>query len=233
MGSLVEADEPADLPYWNVDVPPEQRTDECPPHLVGVSPKDRSVLATPDHLFERDSWDVVKQKVAARRLDQFKRTPAELRRYREFTWRLQQQDPDGILHFILAHRLHWPRPIVARGRAPFECDDDVKVLWNDCPYGVDARIVHLVVWVKFELEEDPATGLVTEAMGAAIDGYVRRTFSRVPEDRVIWFKNWGAIKSVQAIEHFHVMLFDPDLDYIQQITKGDVPPYKRKDWSPF
>lgn len=50
---------------------------------------------------------------------------------------------------------------------------------------------------------------------------------------MIWFKNWGAIKSVKAIEHFHVMLFDPDPEYVEEITKGDVPTYKRTDWSPF
>ena len=48
---------------------------------------------------------------------------------------------------------------------------------------------------------------------------------------MFWFKNWGAIKSVHAIEHFHVMLLDPDRDYIQEITNNDVPTYKRTDWS--
>ena len=178
MGSLAELEGP----YWHVNVPAEKRTDECPVYLHGLSDKDRGIIATPEHLFQRDTWDEAKQKVDDKRFDLFKRTPSELRRYREFTWRLRQE-PDGILNFILAHRLHWPQPIVARGR-PFECDDDIKVLWNDWPYAVDTRIVHLVVWVKFELDEDPATGLVTEATSAAISRYVRKTFSQVPEERV-------------------------------------------------
>lgn len=28
------------------------------------------------------------------------------------------------------------------------------------------------------------------------------------EDRVLWFKNWAALQSVSALEHFHVMVRD-------------------------
>lgn len=31
------------------------------------------------------------------------------------------------------------------------------------------------------------------------------------------------MKSVQAVEHFHVMLCDPDPRFIEEITNGDVP----------
>jgi len=40
---------------------------------------------------------------------------------------------------------------------------------------------------------------------------------------VIWFKNWAALKSVHALEHFHVMLFEPDAAFVERITGGDVP----------
>jgi hypothetical protein len=39
----------------------------------------------------------------------------------------------------------------------------------------------------------------------------------------MWFKNWRALQSVNAVRHFHVMLFDPDPDFIRAVTKGDVP----------
>lgn len=45
--------------------------------------------------------------------------------------------------------------------------------------------------------------------------------------QVIWFKNWKSLKSVQAVEHFHVMLFDPDDGFVQRITGGDVPLCRR------
>lgn len=40
---------------------------------------------------------------------------------------------------------------------------------------------------------------------------------------MIWFKNWKSLKSVHAVEHFHVMLFDPDPEFVKEITNGDVP----------
>lgn len=69
--------------------------------------------------------------------------------------------------------------------------DDLKILFNDWPYGLEQGIVHLVVWTKFELEEDPTTGLLTPSMWKKIDDYVERVFrSRMPADQVrpkIWF----------------------------------------------
>ena len=63
--------------------------------------------------------------------------------------------------------------------------DDIKILYNDWPYGVDKSIVHLVVWTKFILEDDPETYNLTPKMRKDIDEYVNRMFgSRVPRDRV-------------------------------------------------
>lgn len=46
----------------------------------------------------------------------------------------------------------------------------------------------------------------------------------VPVDcsKVIWFKNWAALKSVDAVEHIHVMLLDPPVEFIDEVTDGDV-----------
>lgn len=40
---------------------------------------------------------------------------------------------------------------------------------------------------------------------------------------MIWFKNFKHLKSVHAVEHFHVMLYDPDPLFIEEITNGDIP----------
>lgn len=119
---------------------------------------------------------------------------------------------------------------------------DIKILYNDWPYGIDERIVHLVVWTKFDLPDDPDTKELTTAMRQDIDAYVDRTFRQaVPEEnvsqiaiadshelpltkvKVIWFKNWKALKSIHSVEHFHVMLFDPDPAFVKEVTHGDVP----------
>lgn len=63
--------------------------------------------------------------------------------------------------------------------------EDIRILYNDWPYGVEDGIIHLVVWTKFDLEEDPATGDLTPRARKEIDNYVKRTFcSRVPSEKV-------------------------------------------------
>ncbi|KAI1103307.1 hypothetical protein F4804DRAFT_310353 [Jackrogersella minutella] len=210
------------LPYWQVNVPESERTEECPEFLRALSAKDVGIIGTPDAAYQAATWAEVQGIVAENRLGAFRRVPSDLRRYLEHTWALKR-DYGSVMDFVLTRRLRWDAPVTPRG-APFELDDDVKILWNDWPYGIDTRIVHLVVWTKFELAEDPVTTDLTDEARAAIDGYVQKTFgSRVPRDRYIWFKNWRSLKSVQAVEHFHVMLFDPDPKFIDEITNGDVP----------
>jgi hypothetical protein len=61
---------------------------------------------------------------------------------------------------------------------PFEKESDIKILYNDWPYGIDERIVHLVIWTKFELEDDPLTDDLTEKARREIDDFVDETFGR-------------------------------------------------------
>lgn len=171
-----------DLPYWQVNIPKHLRTAECPEFLRAVGDKDRGIISTPDTEYQIDSWSVVRQKVAQNRLELFQRVPSQLRRYLEFTWKLKQ-DHGSVMNFILTQRLQWTLPITPRGK-PFEFDDDIRILRNDWPYGIDNRIVHLVVWTKFALEEDAATGDLTDDARAQIDAYVRSAFSKMPPDHV-------------------------------------------------
>ena len=172
-----------DLPYWQVNVPEEDRTEACPEFLQNLSAKDVGILSTPDHEYHILTWPEVQERVRANRLDLFQRIPSELRRYRHFLSELGQ-NYGSVMNFIMAERLHWTQPISAKGR-PFEVEEDLKILYNDWPYGIDARIVHLVVWTKFELAEDPVTGDLTDDARREIDDYVDETFrSQVPNDRV-------------------------------------------------
>lgn len=84
--------------------------------------------------------------------------------------------------------------------------------------------MHLVVWVKFLFEEDEVTGDLTDQARKQIDNYVNKMFvSQVGSDNCIWFKNWASLKSIHAVEHFHVMLFNPDKKFVSEITNNDVP----------
>ncbi|KAI0385812.1 hypothetical protein F5Y04DRAFT_244705 [Hypomontagnella monticulosa] len=210
------------MPYWHVNVPEHERTEECPEFLSSLSAKDSGHIGTPDSQYRLTTWPEVQNIVAENRLDAFRRVPSDLRRYLQYNWGLKR-DYGSIMNFVLSQRLHWEAPLKPRGR-PFEFDDDVKILWNDWPYGIDEKIVHLVVWTKFELDEDPVTADLTDEARSAIEEYVKKTFgSRIPKDRYIWFKNWRSLKSVHAVEHFHVMLYDPDPEFVDEITNGDIP----------
>lgn len=104
-------------------------------------------------------------------------------------------------------------------------EGDIKILFNDWPYGIALDIVHLVVWTKFELAEDPtsSTGDLTPEARREIDDFVGRVFrSRMPSENVVWFKNWKALKSIEAVEHFHVLLNKPDRGFLAELTNGDV-----------
>lgn len=54
----------------------------------------------------------------------------------------------------------------------------------------------------------------------------------------MWFKNWAALKSIHAVEHFHVMLNNPDPTVIRHITDGGEPMANKLsneelyDWKP-
>lgn len=50
---------------------------------------------------------------------------------------------------------------------------------------------------------------------------IRSALTRPPQ--VIWFRNWRSLKSVHAVEHFHIMLNRPHAEFIKRITNGDVP----------
>lgn len=54
--------------------------------------------------------------------------------------------------------------------------DDIKILYNDWPYGIDEKIVHLVIWTKFSFEEDPETEQLTWEARIDLEDWVYETF---------------------------------------------------------
>ena len=186
MGSTLE------IPYWQTNIPISQRTETCPPYLANLNPKDISILSTPDASYHILSWPEVRAIIAANRLDVFQRMPSELRRYLHYIFNLKR-DYSSVMNFVLSQRLHWTEPVEAVGSRPFEEEADVKVLCNDWPYGIDGRIVHLVVWTKFVLEDDEATGDLTEEARGLIEGFVGKRFrDRVGRENVSLSLSFGS-----------------------------------------
>ncbi|KXG45436.1 Protein of unknown function DUF3605 [Penicillium griseofulvum] len=217
------------LPYWLVNLPRSQWTAECPNFLRDQSPKNIKCLSTPDHLYTRQNWDQVKEITSTNQIDRFQRVPSELRKYLEYMAHIKAEYT-SVVRFVVKERLGWGdgvEEIKPRG-SPFEYEEDIRIIYNDWPYGVDKDIIHLVVWTKFRLEDDPATDDLTPRARADIESYVQKTFCvRVPREQVVWFKNWKSLKSVPGIEHFHVMLHRPDMEFVREITRGDIPLIER------
>lgn len=137
MGSLTP------IPYWQANLPPTAPLPvECPPFLQNLSGKDITILATPDADYTTVTWPMAREIVATNKLGDFQRLPSQLRKYIEYNYNLRKQH-GSVMNFVLKERLGWELPIVAKGE-PFEEASDLKILWNDWPYGLDERIVHLV-----------------------------------------------------------------------------------------
>ncbi|TLD30112.1 hypothetical protein E2P81_ATG06765 [Venturia nashicola] len=211
----------SEILWWNFNLPSHQQTLICPASLLHLSDKDRTLIGSWDSDYDRITWDEVKEIIAANRIEAFQRVPSDLRRYRQYIHSLGKTH-GSVLNYIQNNLLQWPT-LEPKG-PPFTCPTDLKILYNDWPYGLDERIVHLVVWTKFELDEDKKTGDLTDAARMQIQNYVDYIFGcRMDSRNVAWFKNWTRIKSIPAVEHFHVLLFDPDMDFVSQITGGHVP----------
>ncbi|KAB8302878.1 hypothetical protein EYC80_006205 [Monilinia laxa] len=212
-------------PYWQTNIPPSSHTATCPNFLQNLSPKDISILSTPDPEYHILTWPSVRQIIDANRLDLFQRKPSDLRRYLEYCYTIKSQH-GSVMRYILDVKLQWKEEEIAAGakKVSFADENNLKVLLNDWPYGIDEKIVHLVVWTKFALEDDPETGDTREDVKREIDGWVDEVFGkRCGSENVIWFRNWRSLKSVHAVEHFHIMLYNPDPEFVKKVTKGDVP----------
>jgi len=131
-----------------------------------------------------------------------------------------------VLEYIRQHRLHWDT-ITPSGGRPFSNPSDLKILYNDWPYLVEEGIKHLVVWTKFSLEEDPESGEVISEINEQIKAFIHKTFCEgekgVDRKQIIWFKNWKSLKSIHALEHFHVMLLNAPEELLESVTQGDRP----------
>ena len=136
----------AATPYWAVNISPPPAA--CPPFLQNVNPKDAAILSTPDAQYHILTWPEVQAIIASNTIDVLQRVPSALRRYMEFNYELKKKY-GSVMRFILLERLGWGEDagdVISDG-SRFDGGADVKVLWNDWPYGIDERIVHLVSFI--------------------------------------------------------------------------------------
>jgi hypothetical protein len=53
-----------ELPFWRVNMPPEQWPAECPEFLRDISEKDQRIIGTPDESYTFLTWDRVRELVS-------------------------------------------------------------------------------------------------------------------------------------------------------------------------
>ncbi|OAG40687.1 hypothetical protein AYO21_04985 [Fonsecaea monophora] len=213
--------------WWNHNIPSRQWTADCPPYLVGQSEKNIGILSRKDEEFARFTWRQVEELVRTNNIHLFQRPSSQLRGYLAYVYHLKKTY-GSVLLYIQQHRLHWPT-ISPSGDPPFSNSSDYKILYNDWPYFVEQGIQHLVVWTKFSIDEVEETGEVTPEAKSKIEEFINRTFcagkdgKKIERDRIVWFKNWKSLKSVHALEHFHIMLYQPPEELVEAVTEGDRP----------
>lgn len=110
---------------------------------------------------------------------------------------------------------------------PFADPGDYKILRNDWPYGLAPGITHLVVWLRTPLPTSEG-GYLTAESRALVEDFVQKTFverlamsnagNLDPKSQVLWFKNWGALQSIRALEHVHVLVRDVPEDILREWT---------------
>ncbi|KAJ9616557.1 hypothetical protein H2200_000276 [Cladophialophora chaetospira] len=213
--------------WWNANQPREIWTEECPAYLLGQSEKNVGILTKTDDEFTRFDWTKCQELVKAHNIHHFQRCPSQLRGYLQYIHHLKKTF-GSVLSYIQHERLQW-EAVTPSGDVPFSNPSDFKTLYNDWPYFIDEKIVHLVVWTKFLIDEDPETGDVLPEATDQIEAFIDRTFCEgetgktIPRERIVWFKNWKSLKSVHALEHFHVMLYNPPGGLLDAVTHGDRP----------
>lgn len=106
---------------------------------------------------------------------------------------------------------------------PFADHRDYAVLPNDWPYGIEHRILHLLVWTKTRIAVDDVNGDVTDESRKLIEDFVTRFFaSELGQEgraRVLWFKNWVSLQSVRGVDHVHVLVKDAPEEIVKMWTK--------------
>jgi len=247
--------------YWNINQPRSQWTAECPEFLLGQNAKNIGILSRrKDENRPRITWEEARElarklcpplcsmeyqriylervktnekgHIGTRRIHHFERDSLSLRAYLEYIHHLKKTY-GSVLAFIQQERLHW-EDIVPSGDAHFSNAADFKVLYNDWPYHIDPDITHLIVWTKWQMDDEPDTEEPTVETRTEVEEFIRRTFcSNEPEgvntdsamdrERIIWFKNWKSLKSVHALEHVHVMLYQAPKRLLDRVTAGDRP----------
>lgn len=173
------------------------------------------------------SWEEVRHIISTNTLEAFARSLEQTERYHLFKRELKQKKTTIFKH-MLQHELQWFDPssndgitdiliiddkrlkVGNKSTQLFACAEDLKILPNHFPYYFEPDVRHYCVWTKLAIPSDNSDlGDLTPETRAIIDAYVHKTFIEglgISPDNLVWFRNWAALQSVQAISHIHVII---------------------------
>ncbi|KAM3525222.1 hypothetical protein NHJ13051_004087 [Beauveria bassiana] len=193
---------------------------------------DKWILQQPDEMFKKHDWEDLRRIIESNQLQDLKRTPIELRKYLEWTAGIKAEY-GSMTDYLMKNRLPaaWGQPpFTSASTVPMADASDYAILLNDWPYALAPGITHVIVWTRTRIPADDDRGDMLPESRRLVGDFVRRTFADAlgpgGEDRVLWFKNWVALQSVRALEHFHVLVKDVDHDMLEKWT-GERPKGKR------
>jgi len=128
--------------------------------------------------------------------------------------------------YLLSHRLPkiWGTPPFSPASTiPFKDPSDYRVLLNDWPYVIPSNITHMIVWTRTPIPTDSNEGDMTPDSRAVIAAFVEQYFTgRLAgggRDQVLWFRNWGVLRSVSSIDHIHVLVRHVDPRIVEEWTR--------------
>ncbi|KAF2202711.1 hypothetical protein GQ43DRAFT_470664 [Delitschia confertaspora ATCC 74209] len=173
-------------------------------------------LSLSDSEFTPHTWEDLTHLISTNQLEKLLRVPSSLKAYLAWSAHVKKEYGSAT-NYLLDQRLGWT-PLSKEGvlrfplanPTPFADPRDFKILRNDWPYGLDAGIYHIVVWLKKPLPVDQR-GALTEEGRQMVERFVGKVFrEKVGEERegekVLWFKNSRDLQSVRGLEHVHVLV---------------------------
>ncbi len=135
----------------------------------------------------RASWEDLREIIRTKRLEKLIRTPEDLAYYLKWKEGIHMKY-ESIEKYIILERLKWTLPVKPESLTPFQCNKDWKTIKNDFPYYFEEGIEHLVIWLKFQLDQD-SDGVLTDAAVKQINDFTHSKFNDTPQNDLLWFVN--------------------------------------------
>lgn len=191
-----------------------------------VSQRDKDILAIPEAQTHWQSWTDLQHVIKHNELHRLSRSASQLAEYILWKRDIESKYAGGVMEYILVDKLRWTSSLekrpVAFNDTLFGDSRDVRILLNDFPYAMEKGLVHVVVWSRAAIPKEGQNGDITAESREKLAAFVKETFVEglgMDEESVLWFKNWAALQSIPLVEHFHVLLRDPDVERLKKLVQ--------------